>query len=146
MVPSLLDVSSGAGLHRLSRSEPATDDRALPLSSTTVHVRQATVTDIAAEGDAAHDAAVKRAYANINAQKIERVTPMPFHAALDKTDAAHQLARSVKLAAADILVQCDDKCFYGLGSKSWVSGVGTPASQMRSESHHTRQTFHLRPH
>ena len=95
VVHCLLGVSSGGGLHQLSRSEPATDDRALPLSPTTAHVRQAAVTAIAAESDAAHDAAVKRADANINVHKIEGFTPMPFHASLDKTDAAHRLTRSV---------------------------------------------------
>lgn len=32
VIPSLLDVSSGGRLHQLSRGEPATDERALPLS------------------------------------------------------------------------------------------------------------------
>ena len=51
---------------------------------------------------------------------------MPFHAALDNTDAAHQLTRSVKVAAADILVRCDDKCFDGLDLKSWILGWELP--------------------
>ena len=90
MLPSIIDVSSGGRLHQLSYSEPATDDRALPLSSNTAHARQATVEAVSAECDAAHFAAAKRAYDSTNVHEIERVTTMPFHTALDKTDVAHQ--------------------------------------------------------
>ena len=73
-----------ARLQQLLRSAPIPDDRALPLSSTTAHERQATATAVAAEPDAAHIAAVKRAYyANTNVHKIERVVTMPFDTALD---------------------------------------------------------------
>ena len=82
VVPSLLDFSSGFRLHKLSRSEPATDGRALPSSSTTAHAHEAKVAAIAAESNAAHVAAVKRPYANVNVHKIERVTSMPFHLSL----------------------------------------------------------------
>ena len=51
---------------------------------------------------------------------------MSLHAALDKTDAAHLLTRSVKLAAVDILGRCDDKCFDGLHSEYLVPGWGLP--------------------
>ena len=82
VVPSLIDVSSCGRLHQLSRNEPATDDRELPLSSTTAHVRLATVVASAARCDVGHVAAVKRAYANINVQKIERVTTLPCRKSL----------------------------------------------------------------
>ena len=78
------------------------------------------VTAVATERDVAHIADVKRAYANTNVHKIERITIMPFHTALDKTDAAHQLARIIKLALSDILVRCDDQCFDGLEAPTWV--------------------------
>ena len=58
--------------------------------------------------------------------KIESVTFIPFHTALDKTDAAHQLARRVKLALTDILVRCADKCFNDLEATSWVVGWELP--------------------
>ena len=119
VVPCLPDVSSGGRLHQISRSDPAVDDRVLPLASTTAHVCQATVAAVAAESDTVHDAAVKHAYANINAHKFEHVAPMPFHAALDKPDAIHRSARSVTLAAAGILlmVRCGDQCFDSLDSE-----------------------------
>ena len=41
-----------------------------------------TVRAVAAERDAAHIAAMKRAYANTNVHKIELVTTMPFHTAV----------------------------------------------------------------
>ena len=89
------------------------------MSSTTAHACQATVATVAVECDAAHVTAVKRAYANTNVHKIECVTTMPFPTTLDKTDAAHQLARSIKLALAAILVRCDDQCFDGLEATTW---------------------------
>ena len=49
VVPSLLDVSSDSCLHKLSRSEPANDDRVLPLSSTTALMREVKVAAAAAE-------------------------------------------------------------------------------------------------
>ena len=125
-MPSLLEVSSGRRLHKLSRNELTTDDRALPLSSTTAHAREATVAAVAVECNAAHVAAVKRTYANVNVHKIERVPSKPFHTALDRTNAAHQLVRSIKLALADILVRCDDKCFDGLEAIAWVAGWELP--------------------
>ena len=116
----------------------------LPLASRAAHERQDTAAAVAAESNGAHDADVKGVYANINSYKIKRTTPMPFHAALDKkTDAAHHLTRRVKLAAADVLVRCDDKMLWQSELGALGSQVGTPASQMRSESHHTRQTFDL---
>ena len=132
-----LPFSFGGRLNQLLCSEPDTDDRALPfssttahaclpLSSTTAHACQATVATAATESDADLAAAVKSAYANINAHKIERITPKPFHAALDKTDAAKQLTRSVKLAAPHILVRCDDRCLDGLDSECRVSGWELP--------------------
>ena len=66
VVSSLINVSSGARVQQLLRSAPVPDDISLPLSSTTSHERQATVTAVAAECDAAHTAAVRRAYANAN--------------------------------------------------------------------------------
>ena len=81
MVPSLIDVSSGGRLHQLSRSDRVSDDRALPLSSTTAHARQVKVTAVTVERDTTHVAAVKRAYANTNVHKIERVTTTPFQTA-----------------------------------------------------------------
>ena len=42
------------------------------------------------------------------------------------TKPTHQLTRSVKVAAADIPVRCEDKCFDGLDSKSWVTGWELP--------------------
>ena len=60
VVPSLLEVSSGSSLHKLSGSEPTADDRALPLCS---------ITAVAAECHAAHVPAVKRVYANVNVHK-----------------------------------------------------------------------------
>ena len=74
VLPSLLEVSSGGRLHKLSRSGPTTDDRGLPLSSTTAHAREAKIIAVAAECNATLVAAVKRAYANVNVHKIERVT------------------------------------------------------------------------
>ena len=126
MVPSLVDVSSGGRFQQLLRSAPVPDDGSLPLSSTTRHACQATVTAVAEERDAAHITAVTRAYANTNAHKIERVTTMPFHTALDETNAAHQLARSIKLALSDILVRCDDQYFDGPGPPTWVPGWELP--------------------
>ena len=75
-----------------------------------------TVTAVAAECDAG----VKRDYASTNVHKMERVTTTRFHTAVDKTDAAHQLARSIKLAIGDILVRCDHQCFDGLETTTWV--------------------------
>ena len=54
VVHSFVDVSSGYSLHQVSRSEPATDDRALLLSPATAYVRQTTVAAVAPECDAAH--------------------------------------------------------------------------------------------
>ena len=72
-VTALIDVSSGGRL-QLSRSEPATGDRALSLSSTTAHARQAKVAAVTADCDAVHIATVNRAY---NIHKIELVTTLP---------------------------------------------------------------------
>ena len=69
VVPSLLEVSSGSSLHKLSGSEPTADDRALPLCSITAHARGAKITAVAAECNAAHVPAVKRVYANVNVHK-----------------------------------------------------------------------------
>ena len=129
VIPSLIDVSSGGRLQQLLRSAPVLDDSSLPLSSITAHARQATVTAVAAELDSAHIAAVKRAYANTNVHKIERVTTMPSHTVLDKTDVAHQLARSITLALSDILVRCDHQCFDGLEHPP-----GSPGGSFRIES------------
>ena len=128
VVPSLIDVSSGGRLQQLLGSATVPDDGSLPLSSTTAHARQATVTAAAAERDAAHIAVVKRACANTKVHKIERVTTMPFHTAIDKMDAAHQLARSIKLALSDILVRCDDQCLTG-----WKHPPGSPGGSFRFE-------------
>ena len=78
VVPFLLHVSSGSRVHKLSRIELANNDRALPVSSTTVQAREAKVAAVAAGSNAAHVAAAKPAYASTNVHTIERVTDMPF--------------------------------------------------------------------
>ena len=82
VVLSRIDDSSGVRLHQLSHSKPVTDDRELPLSPTTAHARQVRLAAVTAERDAAHVIAVKRAYANTNVHKIQRVTTLPFHRTL----------------------------------------------------------------
>ena len=129
MVPSLIDVSSGGRLHQLSRSDRVSDDRALPLSSTTAHARQAAVTAVAAKRDATHIAAVKHAYTNTNVNKIKLVTTMPFHTALDKTDVAHQLARHIRIALPDIRMRCDDQALT-----VWKHSPGFPGGSFTFES------------
>ena len=78
VVPSLLDLSSGSRLHKLSRRETTANDGSLPLYSTTVHACEAKITAIAAEGNAAYVAAAKRAYASVNAHKIRTRHVYPF--------------------------------------------------------------------
>ncbi|CAN0580470.1 unnamed protein product, partial [Laminaria digitata] len=98
VTPSVVDVSSSDRLHLLSRSESA-----LPLSSTTAYARQAHIDSVSVSRDSAYIAAVKRAYKQINLRKVDRVTPMPFSATANRTDAAQQLTRSIKRALTDIL-------------------------------------------
>ena len=45
---------------------------------------------------------------------------MPFHKALDETDAAHQLGRTIKRSLIDIIARCDDQCSDVLGTPTGV--------------------------
>ena len=95
VIPPLVDVSSGDHLHSISRSELDLN-RALPLSSATAHARQARVDEVNAAAESIYIAAVKRHYIAIDVRKVERVVPIPFRCAANRTDAVQQLNRSIK--------------------------------------------------
>lgn len=69
-----------------------------------------------------HVARVQRAYTHLGFGKVEPVTPLPFHAAADGSEATQNLIDSVKNAMADILALSDDTCVDWLATVNWFRG------------------------
>ena len=51
---------------------------------------------------------------------------MPFSPNVNRTDTTYQLTRSVKLALADILIMCDERCVAGLEADTRIRGWEGP--------------------
>ena len=55
---------------------------------------------------------------------------MPFSPNVDRTETTDQLARTVKLALADISIMCDERCVAGLEADTWIRGWERPVLRL----------------
>ena len=73
---------------------------------------------------------VQGEYEHLGPKHISRIYVLPFLSSTNPSDAGHQLTRSVKASASDILVTCNDGSREGLSSTDWIPGWENPLTTL----------------
>ena len=119
VTPSNVDIAPSA--EHLSKLA-ASGDRTKLVSSYLARERTAELATTAALDESMLYEPVRRAYVKLFYEDVSRISVLPFHASLNKSDGTQQLTRSVRSAMTDILMRCDDRCQEGVRAPTWVPG------------------------